>query len=147
MNLPLQLSLNWSVPHWKVSRPCLVPCSGRVSHFPLVLAVDLLVGDGQSDLQEAASTRTYKNPSKPFKHNMGVAGNPEFQMKPKVFSKVKCGFRTRFKLKTRMFNQTGLFWCDVPSEPGTVATKGDKRNLKNFLSRFLPTQETIANTK
>jgi len=27
-----------------------------VSHFPLVLAVDLLVGDGQSDLQEGAST-------------------------------------------------------------------------------------------
>ena len=55
-----------------------------MSHFPLVLAVDLLVGDGQSDLQEGASTEIIKKKSK---QNMGVAGNLEFQTKPKVFSK------------------------------------------------------------
>ena len=126
MNLPLQLSLNWSVPHWKVSRPCLVPCSGRVSHFPLVLAVDLLVGDGQSYLQEAASTRTYKNHQNLLNIIWGLLEIRNFRWNPKFSVRLSAGSGRDLNWRPGCSIKPDYFGVTYPRSPGQLPQKETK---------------------
>lgn len=67
-----------------------------------------------------------------------------FRRSPKFSVRVRYGFRARFKNENRGFGSNPMF---LVSRTLGAPDSWDKRRPKNLLSCFLPTEETIANTR